>query len=147
MKSYIFWSSSSSDDDSGRDRDWFDFFSFSSFEIEQLTQSSSSQRSSFGSSNPSKLNLTDNLWNKFNQSSSKDQPNSNIVLPKTDYRCKVIFKFFWGGTWGCEKIQRGVFYLCVLLNFYNKDFWSLLKKYVHEVPPSPLVRVYEFNLR
>jgi hypothetical protein len=34
----------------------------------------------------------------------------------------VIFKFFWGGTWGCEKIWEGVLYFCVLLHFYIKIF-------------------------
>ncbi len=38
------------------------------------------------------------------------------------HRCTVIFKFFWGATWGCKKI-----YFRVLLHFYDqifKVFWG-----------------------
>jgi hypothetical protein len=40
------------------------------------------------------------------------------------YRCTVVFKFFWGDTWGCKKIL-GVPYFRVL--YFNCIFWSLLR--------------------
>ena len=53
------------------------------------------------------------------------------------HRCTVIFKFFWGGTWGCEKSGRGtsifVFYCMFMLQFF-KVFWGG----TWGAPPPPL---------
>jgi hypothetical protein len=57
------------------------------------------------------------------------------------HRRTVIFKFFWGGTWSCEKIWEGVLYFCVLLHFYVTIFQSLLRGYMR-CPPPPLVCIY-----
>ncbi len=50
---------------------------------------------------------------------------------------KHIFKFFWGGTWGCEKIWEGVLYFRVLLHFNVTIFQSLLRGYMRCPPLSP----------
>ena len=60
---------------------------------------------------------------------------SNIIFVCNCHRCTVIFKFFWGGTWGCEKIWEGVLYFRVLLQFLCYNFSKSLEG-VHEVPPS-----------
>ena len=47
--------------------------------------------------------------------------------PPHSARCTAIFEFFWGGTWGCEKIWEWVLYFCVLLHFMLqlfKVFWG-----------------------
>jgi hypothetical protein len=54
-------------------------------------------------------------------------------------RCIVIFKFFWGGTWGCEKIWEEVICFRVLLHFYVTIFQSLLRGYMGApLLPPPL---------
>jgi hypothetical protein len=72
----------------------------------------------------------------------------NIVLNHNDickgghhHRCTAIFKFSWGGTWGCEKIWKGVLFFRVLLHFYVTIFQSLLRGYMrwrcHPSSPWP----------
>ncbi len=70
------------------------------------------------------------------------------------HRFTVIFKFFWGGTWGCEKIWKGVLYFRVLLHFYVTIFQSLSRGYMRcpLLPPLPppcvhLCSVYLYNKR
>ena len=62
---------------------------------------------------------------------------SNIIFVCNCHRCTVIFKFFWGGTWGCEKIWEGVLYFGVALHLYDpifEVFWGGTR----EVLPLPL---------
>jgi hypothetical protein len=57
------------------------------------------------------------------------------------HRCTVAFKFFWGGTWSCEKFEKGVLYFLDLLQFYDPIFQSLMRGYMRcpgpPPPPSP----------
>jgi len=45
---------------------------------------------------------------------------------------------FEGGTWGWEKIWKGVLYFRVLLHFYDPIFQSLLRGYMRCPPRPPL---------
>ncbi len=48
-----------------------------------------------------------------------------------NHRCSLFFKFFWRGTWGCEKLKGGGgSSFCVLLHFYDQIFQSLLRRYM-----------------
>ena len=56
----------------------------------------------------------------------------SILLPMLIpmHRCTVVFKFFWWGTWGCEKIWGGgavsyffVIYWILMNNFFEV-FWG-----------------------
>ncbi len=58
-------------------------------------------------------------------------------------RCTVIFKFFWGGTWGCEKICERVLYFHVLLHFHHPIFLCLLRGIWGAHPlPHPCVHLW-----
>ena len=59
-----------------------------------------------------------------------------LLKMNSNHRCTVVFKFFWRGTFGCEKMWA-ISYLCVSLHLWI----SFLKSFkgVHEIllPLSP----------
>jgi hypothetical protein len=58
-------------------------------------------------------------------------------------RCTFVFKSFWGGTWGCEKIMGGPLFSC-FLHFYDPIFQSLLSRYMKwpSTPSPPRVHLW-----
>jgi hypothetical protein len=73
-----------------------------------------------------------------------------VIIPNfnsKNFRCTVIFKFFWGGTWCC--LGGGPLFLCfiILLPFYVTIFQSLLRGYMRcpSTPPPCASAIFKIS--